>query len=134
MEYSEFTGDVQHRIGAATQGEAVRTIRAVLTTLGERLSEDEAADLASPLPMEIDWYLLNAESGQRFDWDEFVSRVAERADLTEADAVFHVKAVVSVIDEIEPPGERRDVRGSLPADYGDLFKFADAEHPPWAEA
>lgn len=43
MEYSDFTGEVQHRIEAATQGEAVRSIRAVLTTLGERIQEAEAA-------------------------------------------------------------------------------------------
>ncbi len=78
MDYSDFIGQVQHRLQLGKQGQAVRAIRATLTTLGERLQEGEAKDLAGPLPMEIDWYLLQADSGQRFHFDEFVSRVAER--------------------------------------------------------
>lgn len=131
MNYNDFTGEVQHRIEAATQGEAVRTIRAVLTTLGERLPEGEAEDLAAPLPMEIDWYLHNADSGQRFDWDEFVDRVTERASLEEPQAVFATQAVVALLHEIEPGGEIQDVRSNLPEEFDALFELVDADEQPW---
>lgn len=134
MEYSEFTGEVQHRIEAGTQGEAVRSIRAVLTTLGERLQEDEAKDLASPLPMEIDFYLLNADSGERFGWQEFVDRVAERAELDdEAEATYQAQAIMALLHEVEPIGEEQDIRGNLPEEFEDLFEFVGTENPPWDE-
>jgi len=62
MNYEEFIGEIQHRIRQGTQREAVRTARSVLETLGERLTEGEATDLASPLPMEIDRYLIQVEN------------------------------------------------------------------------
>jgi len=66
MNYKKFIGQVQHRLEYGQFGHAVRTTQAVLTTLGERIQEGEATDLASPLPMEIDRYLTEAEHGQRF--------------------------------------------------------------------
>lgn len=133
MNFREFTGEVQHRIKGARQAEAVRASRAVLTTLGERLSADEAADVAGVLPMEIDRYLLEADSGQRFDFSEFVDRVAERDSVDGADAAFRSKAIMDLVWELEPPGEDRDIRGSLPDDYEDLFEFVDVDQKPWTE-
>ena len=79
MNYDEFTGQVQHRLALPGTGEAVRAIRATLTTLGRRVQEGEARDLAGSLPMEIGWYPVGPidEHGERFDWREFVARVAE---------------------------------------------------------
>lgn len=131
MNYSEFIGEVQHRIDASQQGEAVRATRAVLATLGERIQGSEAEDLASPLPMEIDRYLTEAESGQRFDYREFLERVAERGECDEADAAFAAQAVVALVGELAPGSEMSDVRDQLPDDYGDLFEFVDAASPPW---
>lgn len=131
MNFSDFTGEVQHRIEEDRQAEAVRATRAVLTTLGERLQPQEAADVAAPLPMEIDRFLLEADSGQRFGFDEFVSRVAERDAVDEAEATYRAQAIMDLVWEVEPPGEDRDVRGSLPADYEDLFEFVDADRKPW---
>ena len=73
--FNDFIGQIQHRIEAGGQGDAVRTTRAVLTTLGERVNEGGATDIASPLPMEIDRYLLAADHGQTFDYDTFIQRV-----------------------------------------------------------
>jgi len=47
-ELQKFIGQVQHRLEYGQFGHAVRTTRAVLTTLGERIQEGEATDLASP--------------------------------------------------------------------------------------
>ncbi|MEF8807164.1 DUF2267 domain-containing protein [Natronomonas sp.] len=131
MEYSEFTGEVQHRLELGTQGEAVRATRAVLSAIGERLQEGEATDLAAPLPMEIDYYLLDADHGQRFDYDEFVSRVADRAEVDEGDAAFYAQAIIDLLADVVPGGEIDDLQAQLPDDYEDLFEIAEGEATPW---
>ncbi|MGA9399563.1 DUF2267 domain-containing protein [Haladaptatus sp.] len=127
MDYSEFIGQVQHRLKLGKQGQAVRAIRATLTTLGERLQAGEAKDLAGPLPMEIDWYLIHAESGERFHFDEFVSRVAEREGIDDGDALFHAKGVMSLVAEVVPEGEFEQIRGQLPEEYDPLFELVGNE-------
>lgn len=127
MNYNDFVGQVQHRLELPETGRTVRVIRAVLTTLGERLQAGEATDLAAPLPMEIDYYLESAESGQRFDYDEFLDRVTDRAKVERADAAYYAQVVVKLVAEVVPAGEIEQVRSQLPDDYEDLFGLLDAE-------
>ncbi|AFZ72330.1 DUF2267 domain-containing protein [Natronobacterium gregoryi] len=146
--YSDFVGEVQHRIKADTQAEAVRTTRAVLETLGERVDEGGATDVASPLPMEIDRYLLAVEHGHTYDFDEFVDRVETKlndddldfeasygtpADVEPADAVYRAKAVVALTSELVPGGELAHVERQLPDEFEELFEFVDAETKPWEQ-
>ncbi|THE66694.1 DUF2267 domain-containing protein [Salinadaptatus halalkaliphilus] len=146
--YTEFLGEVQHRIEADTQGEAARTTRAVLETLGERVDEGGATDIASPLPMEIDRYLLAVDHGQQFDYDAFVDRVGDRlnyddleletgyggpAAVDDADVVYRSKAVVALVSELVPGGKLANVDRQLPDDFEDLFEFTEAETTPWDE-
>ena len=127
MNYSEFVGEIQHRLELDQLGPAVRAIRATLTTLGERLHEGEATDLASPLPMEIDRYLVEAESGQRFDYDEFLDRIVDQQDgrVDRAEANYQAQRVVELVSEIVPPGNIRKVKNGLPEDFESLFEFVD---------
>lgn len=135
MNFKAFTGEVQHRLELSEQGEAVRASRAVLTSLGERLQEGEARDLAGPLPMEIDWYLEHANSGQHFDFDEFVTRVCEREgkdagyDDNRSDAAYHGRAIVALVAEMVSESEMNQVRDQLPADEGweELFTLVGVE-------
>ncbi|MDQ2052570.1 DUF2267 domain-containing protein [Natronolimnohabitans sp. A-GB9] len=122
MNYKEFIGQVQHRLEYAQFGQAVRSTRAVLTTLGERLHEGEATDLASPLPMEIDRYLTEADHGQRFDYQEFLDRVAEREGVDRADANYHAQQLLAIVAEIVPAGNIEKVRNQLPDDFDPLFE------------
>ena len=131
MNYSDFIGEVQHRLEMGTQGEAVRATRAVLTTLGERLQEGEATDLAGPLPMEIDYYLESANHGNRFDYDDFVRLVAERENMNPeddddlSDAAYHGQAIVALVADNVPGGEMDQVRQQLPddEDWENLFEL-----------
>lgn len=123
MKHDEFVGAVQNRADLASRGEAIRATRAVLTTLGERFQAGEASDLAGPLPMEIDVFLHQAESGQIFDYEEFLQRVSERANADVADANFYAQVVMDVVAETTPASELEDVTDQLPADYDDLFEF-----------
>ena len=126
MNYKEFIGQVQHRLEYAQFGQAVRATRAVLTTLGERLQEGEATDLASPLPMEIDRYLTEAEHGQRFDYQEFLDRVADREGVDRPDANYHAQQLVALVADIVPPGNIEKAHNGLPEDFDPLFELAEA--------
>ncbi|AGB36232.1 DUF2267 domain-containing protein [Natronococcus occultus] len=145
-EYAEFIGEVQHRIDAGTRAEAVRTTRAVLETLGERVGEGGATDIASPLPLEIDRYLLQVEHGQRHDLDAFVDRAHERLNYEDleletdysrpsgvdrADATSRTKAVLALLSEVVPGGEIANVESQLPEEFEELFELVDAETQPW---
>jgi uncharacterized protein (DUF2267 family) len=135
VDYSEFIGQVQHRLEFGTQGKTVRAIRATLTTLGERVQAGEAHDLAGPLPMEIDWYVESADHGQRFDFDEFVTRVVQRENRdpsdpsARSDAVYHAQAIFALVADNVPGGEIEQVRQQLPDDenWDKLYELVDAE-------
>lgn len=144
--FSGFIGEVQHRIDAGNQADAVRTTRAVLTTLGERVVEGGATDIAAPLPMEIDRYLLAAEHGHTYDYDTFIQRVTDRLNYADLDldtgygrpsqiepgeAVYRTKAVIALLTETVPGGKLAHVENQLPEEFDELFEFAEAQTKPW---
>lgn len=146
--YTDFIGEVQHRIEAGRQAEAVRTTRAVLETIGERVDEGGATDIAGPLPMEIDRYLLHVDHGQQYDFDEFVQRVTERmtyedleletgygkpSEIDESEAVYRIKAVTALLSETVPGGQMANVEDQFPEVFDELFELVDAETQPWEQ-
>lgn len=133
MDFDEFTGTVQHRLELPGTGETVRTIRATLQALGERLPAGHAEDLAASLPMEIRWYMTGAvdEHGQRFDWSEFVDRVSEVEGAEHTDAAYHARVIVDLIETQVPASDFRQLRDALPEGasdegWGSLFEVVDA--------
>lgn len=139
MNFDEFTGQVQHRLELPGTGETVRAIRATLSTLGRRIPEGNAEDLAGSLPMEINWYLTGAvhEHGQRFDWREFVAHVAEIEGVDPPEAAWHANVVVDLVREAVPESDFYQLRDMLPeseddGDWGELFELVDAGG--WGEA
>lgn len=130
MKHDEFVGRVQHRAELPTRGRAIRVTRAVLTTLGERLQPGEASDLAAELPLEIDWFIHDADSGQIFDYQHFIQRVAERANAEYADANYYAQVVVDVVSETTSENELDDVKDQLPEDYDDLFELIGEDYYP----
>ena len=131
MDHDTFMGKVQQRADLSNRGEADTATRATLTTLGERIEEGEADDLAAQLPVEIDRYLEEAESGQRFDFEEFAARVADRVELDSlADRPGQLaQAVMSVVADATDTGQLQDIVTPLPQDegYGRLLDFAEEE-------
>jgi uncharacterized protein (DUF2267 family) len=131
MDHDTFMGKVQQRADLSNRGEADTATRATLTTLGERIEEGEADDLAAQLPVEIDRYLEEAESGQRFDFEEFAARVADRVELDSlADRPGQLaQAVMSVVADATDTGQLQDIVTHLPQDegYGRLLDFAEEE-------
>ncbi|MFB6159754.1 MAG: DUF2267 domain-containing protein [Haloferacaceae archaeon] len=139
MNFDEFTGEIQHRLELPGTGEAVRAIRATLFTLGQRIPEGNAEDLAASLPMEIKWYLTGAvdDHGQRFDWSEFVERVAAIEQVDPPAAAYHARVVVDLVHTLVPASDFRQLRDSLPESEDDenwrkLFEVVDAGG--WSES
>lgn len=121
MQYDDFIGQVQNRAHLASHEQAVRAIRATLSTLAQRLTGGEPKDVAAQLPEEIGFYMLNQGGPERFDLREFFQRVADIENADYPDAVFHARAVISVLLEAVSPGEIDDLRAQLDEEFDALF-------------
>jgi uncharacterized protein (DUF2267 family) len=120
MQHDEFIGQVQARARLSSRGDAERAVRSVLETLGERVPEGLADNLAAQLPHEIGEHLRRTEvyggygTGERFDRDEFVARVAARSGFDEPQAMFAARVVCEVVDEATQGGLMHKVSDALP--------------------
>jgi uncharacterized protein (DUF2267 family) len=120
MDYKTFTKTVAQRAGMP-EDTAERVERATLRTLADRISGGEAQDLASQLPGDLQDSLRPlAEHAEAFDVEEFVRRVAERADVGSDEARAGVAAVLNTIRDAVTPGEFEDVLSQLPQEYRQL--------------
>ncbi|ELY50991.1 DUF2267 domain-containing protein [Natronolimnohabitans innermongolicus] len=134
MNFAEFTGEIQHRLELPDTGRTVRAIRATLMTLGERIPEGAAEDLAASLPVESKWYLTGAvqEHDQRFDWQEFLDRVDEREGPRTGppEAAYHARIVIGLVESEVPASDFQQLRDQLPESETDenwrkLFEVVD---------
>jgi uncharacterized protein (DUF2267 family) len=122
MQHDEFIGLVQNRAHLSSRGDAERACRATLETLGERMPEGLADNLAAQLPHEIGEHLRRTEvyggqgTGERFGKKNFIGRVAARADVSEQQAAFFVRAVMEVTGEATQGGLPGKLDQSLPTD------------------
>ena len=135
MQYDEFIGEVQHRAQLDSREAALSISRATLTTLSERIQPGQAENLAAQLPAELGRFLEEVDDVERFDFEEFVDRVTEREEIGEedpADAAFHARVVLDVVDEAVTEGALEDVERGLPEDegYDALFEMAEREESP----
>ena len=133
MDFDEFTGTAQHRLELPGTGETLRAIRATLLPLGERLPAGHAEDLAASLPIEVKWYMTGGvhEHGQRFDWSEYLDRVAGIEGADRADAAYHARVIVDLVSEVVPDSDFHQLRDELPESggtegWGNLFEVVDA--------
>jgi uncharacterized protein (DUF2267 family) len=126
MQHDDFIGQVQSRARLSSRGDAERATRAVLETLGERIPEGLADNLAAPLPQEIGEHLRRTEvyagfgTGERFSRQDFIARVAERASVREQQAAYLTRAVTEVVGEATQGHLMGKVAESLPDDIRDL--------------
>ena len=126
MDHDTLIGKVQQRADLASRGEADSTARAVLSTLGERITEQEAEDLESQLPTETGRHLTDdVEHAQQFGFEEFADRVAEKAEAAgvEDDPQDASQAVAGVVAEATTGGEFRGIVSQFPQNeaYGRLL-------------
>jgi uncharacterized protein (DUF2267 family) len=119
----EFYRKVRDRLGLADIEEAETATRSVLAALADRITDDEANDLASQLPTELgDFIRRRTGPPQEMDMDTFISRIQSDLDLEEWQHAANVtRGVFSVLKEAVSEGEWRDVVSQLPAELQDMF-------------
>jgi uncharacterized protein (DUF2267 family) len=104
-----------------------QALRAVLFTLRDRLTPDEAAHLASQLPMLVrgiyyEGYRPAGKPDRIRSRDEFLQRIGEHLEQTRPlGADDAARAVFKILDHYLDPGEIAEVKQSLPQDIRTLF-------------
>jgi uncharacterized protein (DUF2267 family) len=83
--------------------------------------------------METTWYMTGAvhEHGQRFGWSEFVDRVADIEQTDPAEAAYHARVIMDIVQELVPQSDFQQLRDSLPEgaddeNWAELFEVVDA--------
>jgi uncharacterized protein (DUF2267 family) len=123
MSYERFITTVQ-RDAEIPGDEAQRAACATLQTLGERISSGEARDIAERLPEELGSCLSPAGHRDTFDINEFLHRVAARAEIDEPAAQRDARAVFGALFRTVGPEEFHDMRSELPKDFDPLLAEA----------
>ncbi len=120
--------DVAVELGGAEPHEAASALRCVLHALRDRLTPDEAVDLAGQMPLLIkgvffDGWVPSKTPIRTRGLDEFLDLVerplAGRSFDLGAEAV--TRAVFRVLTDRVSAGEIRDVRGTLPEEVAALW-------------
>jgi uncharacterized protein (DUF2267 family) len=121
MKYVQFIENVRERTGVSL-GQAEALTQATLQTLAERITGDEARDLAAQLPKEL-WEFLNKtkQGAEAFDLDEFIRRASLRADVDRELARNAVQAVFQTVHAAVTDGEFEDVVAQLPKEFQELM-------------
>lgn len=114
--------EVAAQLGTDDRRQAYRVLRAYLHALRDRLTVDEAAQLAAQLPELIrgiyyEGWNPSATPVKYRGFADFLDRVAAEAELDgETAASYAVSAAAEVLRRHVSPGEIDDVRAQLPKD------------------
>lgn len=94
-------------------------ILAVLETLAERDLVGAQHKFAAQLPSEFGALLSHTDQKEqeKFDANEFVQRVAQRADITVKQSETWTRATLSALVQSVSVGERNDFVSALPNDF-----------------
>jgi uncharacterized protein (DUF2267 family) len=114
-------------LGTDDRHEAYRVLRAFLHALRDRLTVEEAAELAAQLPILMrgvffqDWQPSRTPERYR-DRDEFLARFAAEADLEgESTVSFAAEAALFTFRRHVSDGEVTDILAVLPEDLRELL-------------
>ncbi|MGW0065642.1 DUF2267 domain-containing protein [Streptosporangium sandarakinum] len=116
MEYKEFVQTVADRT-VLTREEAADLTRAVMRTLGTRLSSGEARYLAERLPDSLGELIPAEGRSEQFGLDDFITRVARHAGLNTEAATEGVQAVLRVLRETVSDEVFGHVASQLPGGF-----------------
>jgi uncharacterized protein (DUF2267 family) len=133
MDYETFVTTVA-RLARTDRAGTERAIRATLQTLAEHLTREEARQVAGLLPVELGpWLHTGSWGAQRFDVDEFVRRVGERAQVDLSTAQRYAVAIFTALSQAVPE-EYDNIVAQLPEDFTPLLpRGPDIEAVPAAQ-
>jgi uncharacterized protein (DUF2267 family) len=121
MDHETFIDVVAGEAGTGRE-QAERAMSATLQTLGEHLDREEARQVAAQLPPEVaPWIAKSTPGAERFDADEFLRRVAQRAGVDVGDARRHAAAVLDALSRAVSTKEWDDLVAELPSDFAPLL-------------
>lgn len=117
--------DIQEQMGLDDEQRAFRIMRAVLQTLRDRLTVEEAAQFAAQLPMLLQgvYYHGWTPAGKPVkirSREEFLDKVGAGL-LRQHDPEEACRVVFRVLEQRMPGGEIEDVKRILPAPIRDLW-------------
>jgi uncharacterized protein (DUF2267 family) len=124
---NEWVVDLARELGTDDRDSAWRMLRAYLQVLRDRLTLDEAAQLAAQLPHLLRGVFYEGlDPGHQpepiRDRETFLARLAERAQLADtADAEAVAAAATRVLSRHVTPGELDDVMAQLPAEIREVL-------------
>ncbi len=118
LEYTQLLQSVEMTAGL-DRATAERAVEATLTTLAERIGQDEFAKLAARLPNELRETPKQAGADpDPFSPEEFVRRTARRAGVDESTAWERIRAVLATLRQ--SLAEMEEIRERL-QDYDALM-------------
>lgn len=121
----EWLKDVKEEMGLADQQQAYEAMRAVLHTLRDRLTVEEATDFAAQLPMLLqgvyyhEWTTADKPLKIR-DKEEFLGIIAEKL-MGKHPPEDTARAVFKVFKQRITPGQISDVKNTLPPEIRELW-------------
>jgi uncharacterized protein (DUF2267 family) len=128
---NEWLKDLMERLGSDDRRDAYRVLRAYFHLLRDRLTVDEAAQLAAQLPTLLrgvfydGWDPSGTPETYR-DRETFLSRLAERAQLAgPTEAAVAAQAATEVLRARIAEGEVEDVLQVLPSSIRTLLQPAE---------
>ena len=127
---NEWLKDLMERLGSDDRRYAYRVLRAYLHVLRDRLTVDEAAQLAAQLPHLLRGVFYEGWDPSRTpetyrDRETFLARLAERAQLAgPTEASVAAEAATAVLRERVAEGEVEDVLQLLPASIRTILQPA----------
>ncbi len=126
----EWIDETAVKLGTDDHRAAFRALRAVLHAVRDRITVNEAAQLAAQLPELIrgvyyeDWVPSRVPETYR-DRDEFLRRITRDARLAgQTEASYAAVAVMKVLSSRVSAGEIEDVMRVLPAELRELLEPA----------
>lgn len=126
----EWIKDVEDALDTDERHVAYQALRSVFHALRDRLTPDEAADLASELPTMLRGIFYEcwkpANKPDKMSRDQFLVRVEETVPGPpgSCNPERYTRAVFEVLQRRITAGEISDVRGVLPKSFGDLWPDA----------
>lgn len=120
---SELIEAIQRHGDIETDDEARTAARATLPALGKRIASGEAEDVATHLEGDpADWVVPDESDGPvSLSVDEFVTWVAEEADVDDDRAWEYVEAVLGALADVLPKSEFQGITSQFPPEYDRLL-------------
>jgi uncharacterized protein (DUF2267 family) len=120
LTYDEFIRSVQERGGIDKRDAECAAIE-VLQELIDRLTGDEAHDLLSQLPGELQRAVIVSPNPIPIAYDAFVDCVARELEISPDETRPRIRAVFATLREAVSWGEFQDVLEQLDPEYADLL-------------